>query len=113
MDMSKIQRALGFIEGICTGLKEKEAELIEGAIVEIDCELEGSEVLRPAGQEHTTTAENQELVERLYGYLRKMSPGKSVEMYQMAEDCARAASLIEQLMDQLEGRDYGTYAERP
>ena len=42
MDMSKIQRALGFIEGVCAGLKEKEAELIEEAIVEIDCELENA-----------------------------------------------------------------------
>lgn len=40
MDMSKIQRALGVIEGVCVGLKDKGAELIEGAIVEIDCELE-------------------------------------------------------------------------
>lgn len=113
MDMSKIQRALGFIEGVCAGLKDKEAELIEEAITEIDCGLEGCESIRPAVRNHTTTAENEELVERLYGYLRKTAPGKDMGAYMMAEDCARAASLIEQLMNQLEGREYGEYAERP
>lgn len=112
MDMSKIQRALGFMEGVCTGLKEKEAELIEEAINEIDCALEGDTGLRPAVREHTTTAENEELVERLYGYLRKLSHGNSLEI-QMAEDCSRAASLIEQLMEQLKDCEYRAYAERP
>lgn len=39
MDMSRIQRALGLIEGVCAGLADKPAELIECAVNEIDCEL--------------------------------------------------------------------------
>ncbi len=44
MDMSKIQRALGFIEGVCEALPDSVAELIEEAVLEIDLALEEPEL---------------------------------------------------------------------
>ena len=112
MDMSKVQRALGVIEGVCIGLPDKPAELIEAALCEIDCELEGGGTKIPVSKDHLTMGERDELVERLYNYLRKMSPLSDMKLFAMAEDCARAASLIEQLQEQLKDRDYDTYVQR-
>ena len=129
MDMSKIQRALGFMEGVCTGLKEKEAELIEEAINEIDCELEmlpGYSLPGNAprndgvkqggaafGWNASTNAEMDELVERLernYLNYTYCNPFDSAAAFR---DMKTAAETITRLRMLIEDMEYAACAERP
>lgn len=131
MDMSKIQRALGFIEGVCAGLKEKEAELIEEAIVEIDCELEkmveeidfhvalqgnaprnDNERKEIAAEMHTT-AEMDELVERLFRHYEDYGKDRCQVRGVVCSDCKKAAEVITRLRLLIEDLEYAACAERP
>lgn len=137
MDMSKIQRALGFIEGVCAGLKEKEAELIEEAIVEIDCELENAagdsttgipfghhialqgidprndNARKEIAAEMHTTAEMDELVERLFRHREDYGKGRSQPWGVVCADCKKAAEVITRLRLLIEDLEYAACAERP
>lgn len=128
MDMSKIQRELGFIEGICAGLPEKAAELIEGAIVGIDCELESAAEIpcatlrEPAGEDAAgkeiaadmpTTAEMDELVERLYRHHADYEAGYANDYRNVCRDCKRAAEVIDRLRLLIEDLEYSACMERP
>lgn len=115
MDMSKIQRALGFIEGVCEGLKDREAELIEEAVNEIDCELETTSSVTEGKplEIHYTTGEMEELVERLLRHYDQYEQGKTQRFSIVCADCKKAAELIVHLQLILEDLDYVQYAEQP
>lgn len=132
MDMSKIQRALGFIEGVCTGLKEKEAELIEGAIVEIDCELEDvpgdchvalqgnaprndiSKQEIPRSHRGVFTAgEMDELVERLEKHYLNYTYCNPFDRAAAFRDMKTAAETITRLRLLIEDLEYAGCAEKP
>lgn len=123
MDMSKIQRALGFIEGVCAGLKEKEAELIEEAVNEIDCELEtkGTEVHNPISLVGITFEEDdwlsstqiEELTERLKRHFTDHQNGKTQNFEMVFRDCLLAALSITQLGEMLKDKDCAACMEHP
>lgn len=128
MDMSKIQRALGFIEGVCVGLKEKEAELIEEAVNEIDCELENAadshvalqgnaprndNAKREIAAEMHTTAEMDELVERLFRHHVDYGQGHTQAFGIVCADCKKAAEVITRLRLLIEDLEYAACAEKP
>ena len=137
MDMRKVQRALGFIEGICLGLKDKDAELIEEAVNAIDCELEASSVtadaVPPEGElpararEATlgcpsegkafggcdTTGEMDELVERLVKHYGRYEEGHAQDYGAVCRDCKRAAETITRLRQIIEDMEYAICAEKP
>lgn len=137
MDMSKIQRVLGFIEGVCAGLNDKAAELIEEAVNEIDCELEtaaedsttgislGNNVemqgnvprtdiaKREIAAEMHTTAEMDELVERLHRHHEDYRQGRVTPKGIVCADCKKAAEVITRLRLLIEDLEYAACAERP
>lgn len=131
MDMSKIQRALGVIEGVCIGLEDKPAEIIECAVCEIDCEMEAMPekmdyhaVLR--GQAHQndnarketpaemhTTAEMDELVDRLFHHHFAYGEGHAQDYSSVCQDCKKAAEVITRLRLLIEDLEYAACVERP
>ena len=136
MDMSKIQRALGFIEGVCAGLPDKAAELIEGAVVEIDCEIEtGCNFGAEAGDCYVglcpprndsgcreakgvdrgcyTTGEMDELVERLHKHHGNYAEGHAQDYRKVCSDCRQAAEVITRLRLIIEDLEYAACAENP
>lgn len=120
MDMSKIQRALGLIEGVCAGLADKPAELIECAVNEIDCELESrkdtvqsllGKPVRLSGVvfeegDFMTSGEMEELTERLKKHFTDHVNGKPQNFEQVFRDCLLAAIAITQLGEQLKDQDF-------
>lgn len=123
MDMSKIQRALGLIEGVCLGLWDKYAEVIEGAVNEINCELEKREkgICSPIcltgvqfeEGDWLSSAEIEELTERLKKHFTDHQNGKSQNFDIVFRDCLLAALSITQLGEMLKDRDCADCMERP
>lgn len=123
MDMSKIQRALGFIEGVCAGVNDKEAELIEGAVNDIDYELEnwGMGFYNPISltgiqfeeNDWLSSAEIEELTERLKRHFTDHQNGKTQNFEMVFRDCLMAALSITQLGEMLKDKEYGSCMERP
>lgn len=120
MDMSKIQRALGVIEGVCIGLADKPAEIIECAVTEIDCELETyqnegrSPINSPISlngvqlkdSDCLTSMEIEELTERLKKHFTNHVNGKAQNYGLVFRDCLLGAVAITQLGEQLKDQDY-------
>lgn len=123
MNMSRIHRELGYIEGICAGLPEKEAEKIEGAVNEIECQIE--EMTQPGrvnderqgGREIQADtyshAEMEELTERLYLIARACMEGRWLNPKSVGEDCDRAARVITRLVLTIEDMEYARAAAQP
>lgn len=121
--MSKIQRALGFIEGVCAGLKDKEAELIEGAVNEIDCELvtKVEEVHNPISlvgitfeeDDWLSSTEIEELTERLKRHFTDHQNGKTQNFEMVFRDCLLAALSITQLGEMLKDKECAACMEQP
>lgn len=122
MDMSKIQRALGFIEGVCIGLKDKDAELIEGAVNEIDCELENKnhgiaalirlDDVQFEESDCLTTRDMEELTDRLKKHFMDHQNGKCQKFDVVCRDCLMASLAITQLGNALKDKEYGSYMEQ-
>lgn len=123
MDMSRIQRALGVIEGVCVGLADKPAEIIEGAVNEIDCELEkqGRGICSPIcltgiqfeEGDWLSSTEIEELTERLKKHFTDHQNGKTQNFEMLFRDCLLAALSITQLGEMLKDKEYGSCMERP
>lgn len=123
MDMSKIQRALGFLEGVCIGLKDKDAELIETAVNEIDCELENRnhDIAAPIKLDDVqfeegdclTSRDVEELTERLKKHFMDYQNGRCQKFEVVCRDCLMASLAITQLGNALKDTEYGNYMGRP
>ena len=123
MDMSKIQRALGVIEGVCVGLADAPAEIIESAITEIDCELEHRNngvyaPLRLNGVQFEegdclTSTEMEELTERLKKHFTNYQNGRIQDYATVFRDCLLGALAITQLVGQLKDKDCESFMGRP
>ena len=123
MDMSKIQRALGFIEGVCAGLNDKAAELIEEAVNEIDCELatKDQEVHNPISlvgiafeeDDWLTSTEIEELTERLKRHFTDHQNGKVQNFEMVFRDCLLEALSITQLGEMLKDKECAACMEQP
>ena len=123
MDMSKIQRALGVIEGVCVGLADKPAEIIETAVNEIDCELESRSTgiyapihlngVQFEESDCLTSSDVEDLTERLKKHFVDYQNGKCQHFDVVCRDCLMAALAITQLGDALKDKDCGAYLERP
>lgn len=123
MDISKIQRALGVIEGVCIGLADKPAEIIECAVNEIDCELENrnhgnAELIRLDDVQFEesdclTSRDMEELTDRLKKHFIDHQNGKCQKFDVVCRDCLMASLAITQLGNALKDTEYGNYMGRP
>ena len=122
MDMSRIQRALGVIEGVCAGLADKPAEIIECAVNEIDCELEaggGAAEMQDNTADYNDVCINQcsdsmdQLISRLLRCTQDYREGRVQNFKLLCEDAENAAAEIVRLRMVIQDLECRSCLEHP
>lgn len=108
MDNGKLQRALGYLEGIAMAMKEPAKSLLMQTAEDIE------EAVNPDGKKHggKTAPDSQEtdaLIKRLMLHHQRQELGKTQDYAKVCLDCKRAAELIVRLQSNLEQMSFAPY----
>lgn len=113
MDLSKINRALGYIEGLATGIQEPIRSLLLQSAEDIEEAMglacgEQSDWKRKFEVDHPSM---DELTDALWQHHEDFGQGRMQNFSEVCRDCKAAADLITDLRQEIERLLFDRYAE--